>query len=391
MAHTGELLQTERCGFFVLAPGNRLRLIAHLNFSLLESRGVAFDASELRSPLRLPVARRRCVEAATEVEPADEEVFRRWGIAVAVGMQARDGEIIGFLVCGPKRSGLRYTAEDLDLLGAAGIQAGLAIERLRLSERLAREHAEAARLERLSTLKSYVVSSVSHDLRTPLTSIKMFAELLRTRESLPAGTAGEYLEIIEGETDRLTRIVTQVLDAASLERGAMEFHRRPVDLNASVRNALRTMAYELRAGRCACETSLAPGTLMIEADEDAVARALVNVIANAVRYAAAEKRVSIATAVRSGAAAVEVRDNGIGIGEAEAPRVFEPFFRGGAARLLAAEGAGLGLTIVREIVDAHGGSVAITAAPGGGTVVTLLFPTGPTGPTGDAHGQTSRH
>src|SRR5689334_18505304 len=155
MAHTGELLQTERCGFFVLAPGNRLRLVAHRNFGLLEARGVAFDASQLRSPLRLPVARRRCVEQGAEVEPADEEVFRRWGIAVAVGMQARDGEIIGFLVCGPKRSGRRYTAEDLDLLGAAGIQAGLAIERLRLIERLAREHAETARLERLNTLKSY--------------------------------------------------------------------------------------------------------------------------------------------------------------------------------------------------------------------------------------------
>jgi len=371
----GALLETARAGFFIIQqPGNRLRLLAHANFHLLETRGVRFETDKLKTSLKLPVAIERVVEPGVAIEVADEEVFHRWGMALVFSMQSDDGALLGFLVLGEKKSGLRFTAEDVDLLTLVSLQAGLAVDRIRLQEKLLLEHAESQRLEELNRIKSYFVSSVSHDLKTPLTSIKMFAEILRTKENLPRKEAREYLEIIEGESERLTRLINNVLDFAKVERGVKEYHRRRCELNTIVRQVLGMMAYQLKMERCTLETHLAPGELPLTADPDALVEAVLNLLSNALKYSDQERTIEVGTARRDRFAAVWVRDHGIGIAPEDQEHLFEAFFRAKEGKSRGTGGAGLGLAIVKHIVDAHGGEVHVESAPGKGSTFTLMFP-----------------
>lgn len=177
-----QVLPVERIGFFTLRqPGYRIQVLEQQGFDLLVAHGARFEVENLRSKLNLPVGLDGQIEPGVVHEPADAGVFRRWGLALVFPILSEAKEILGFMVLGPKKSGVRFTVEDVDLLAAAAAEAGMAIERISLQEKLLLEHAEAKRLDELNRLKSYFVSSVSHDLKTPLTSIRMFAELLRDR------------------------------------------------------------------------------------------------------------------------------------------------------------------------------------------------------------------
>jgi len=253
-------------------------------------------------------------------------------------------------------------------------QAGLTVERIVLQQKLLIEQAETQRLEELNKLKSYFVSSVSHDLKTPLTSIKMFAELLRTRNNISKSDTNEYLEIIEGESERLTRLINNVLDFAKIERGVKEYHFSEIELNALVRNVLRILRYQLKIEKCTVHEKLCDKECIINADKDALTEVLINLISNAIKYSHDEKEISIALSRRDGFVALRVADKGIGITSEEIPHIFEPFFRAREGKTHGAGGAGLGLTIVKHVIEAHGGKVEVQSTPGKGSEFTLLFP-----------------
>lgn len=367
----------ERVGFFIFNDNaTRLRLVAHKNFEVLASHGVRFETEKLRASLRVPVAIPNKIESGVTFEPADVQVFTRWGMAIVFAMLSERGNILGFLVLGPKKSGVRFTAEDADLLAAVSDQAGEAIERINLQQRLMLEHAETRRLEELNTLKSYFVSSVSHDLKTPLTSIKMFAEMLLAGKNLPGKRAKEYLQIIEGESERLTRLINNVLDFAKVERGMLEYQFDDVQLNAVVRNVLRSMKYQFKMGKCTINAKLNRKDLVIHADEDAVAEGLVNILSNALKYSKTSGRVAVSTFKRNGYAAVRVDDKGIGIARHDLRNIFEPFYRAKGVRGGEVGGAGLGLALVKHIVEAHKGKIEVHSTAGKGSSFTLLFPLG---------------
>ncbi len=378
---TSDLLPVERIGFFTLrAPGNRLDVVAHAGFDLLEKHAPRLEIEKLKSGLLLPVACDDSVEADIQHESADVEVFRRWNIALALALLSQNSELLGFLVLGNKKSGLRFSAEDVDLLKNVCTQASLTIERITLQRQLFIEHEVSEHLKTLNQLKSDFVSYVSHELRTPLTSIKMFAELLTRGQRQKR--AAKYLSVILGETDRLDRMVTTILDSAKIDRDLKIYELKEEDLVEMAKAALDIMDYHLKSQGFQVEFSCRAGRrrrglqsgarLPILADRDAVVQAMTNLISNSIKYSGDRKYLKVSLLRRNGHALCRVQDSGMGISPFVLPHLFEKFFRD-PAHSGEISGVGLGLPLVKHIMDAHNGSVNVESIPGRGSTFTLSF------------------
>lgn len=285
------------------------------------------------------------------------------------------GEVVGALAV--ERVGELGHAER-GALPALGVYLGLALENARLlwrQRRFADElagHVAAAtrRLLELDRAKSTFVAVVSHELRTPLSVLLGFAELLEARTIAPEEVR-RIARILRQETERLGRIVDDLLDLGRLEQGlAPVLRRRRVPLAPALAAAVELFR---AAGHhdvvVACEDALA-----VDADPDALDRVVKNLVSNAVKYA--PRGTTIAVSARAGAAGVveiAVADEGPGMPPATVPRVFEPYYRAPEA-VSTARGVGLGLAVVRTLVEAHGGAVHVESALGVGTRFTLSLP-----------------
>jgi two-component system phosphate regulon sensor histidine kinase PhoR len=238
------------------------------------------------------------------------------------------------------------------------------------------EQVAARRLEELNRMKSDFVSYVSHELRTPLTSIKMFTEMLRSRRLRLGRTAREYVGVIEGESERLGRMVTTILDSARIEQGVKEYRLAPGDLREHVRCALDAMAFQLKQHGFAVRVVEPRRPLTVMADRDAVVQAIVNLVANAIKYSGAKKQLTLRLARKEGSATCSVQDRGRGIPADVIPHLFERFYRAPEVRR-DIQGVGLGLPLVSHIMGAHRGTVEVESVVGKGSVFTLVFPASP--------------
>jgi two-component system phosphate regulon sensor histidine kinase PhoR len=307
-------------------------------------------------------------------------------------MADENQRVLGCIALGPKRSAARFTAEDVDLLMQVAAESALALQRIRLQCQLLLERVAARRLEELNQMKSDFVSYVSHELRTPLTSIKMFTEMLCSRRLRLGRTAREYVGVIEGESDRLSRMVTTILDSAQIEQGIKEYRLAPGDLREHVRCALETMAFQLKQNGFAVRLIQPRRSLTVLADRDAVVQAVVNLVANAIKYSAGQKRLTVTIARRDRQVICSVRDRGRGIPTDAFPHLFEKFYRVPEVRR-EIQGVGLGLPLVNHIMAAHRGTVEVASVVGTGSIFTLVFPafSGPGWPTDQREGNTYEH
>jgi K+-sensing histidine kinase KdpD len=236
-------------------------------------------------------------------------------------------------------------------------------ELTRERDRMQEEAVEAEALRRSDELKTALLRSISHDLRTPLTSIIAGGSALGSG-TLTGEERAELSEGIVGEGRRLSRLVENLLDMSRLEAGKAEPHREPVAL-AEVLDAAR----EGVAGRESIRLALDPELPMVEADAAQLERAFANLLENAVRYSDG-RPVSARSRLVDGNIVVRVVDQGPGIPEGEWERIFEPFQRGDAANT----GSGLGLAIAKGFVEANGGEIAIESLPGQGTSFVVALP-----------------
>jgi signal transduction histidine kinase len=322
-----------------------------------------------------PVALTEMIETGIAHEAADRQSFDGWGIAIVFPFHAKGGELLGVMALGPKKSGARFSSEDVDLLASVTSQAGLEVERITLQQEILRKEAEALRQKELNELKSEFVSYVSHEFRTPLTSIKMFAELLSNHGRIRGGKSKEFLNVIEGEADRLDRMVTTILDSAKIEKGVKQYRFVDLDLADVVRDMLRTMEYQLKKEKFTVQTIGLSSSrqYLVRADRDAALEALINLVSNAIKYSAKIKRVKVALSTDGPWVRCSILDRGRGIPADVLPRVFEKYYRVPSASF-EIEGVGLGLSLVRRIMEAHGGKVEAASTPGGGSTFHLLFP-----------------
>ena len=322
----------------------------------------------------------RALERGTPVAASDTGEEARPRRALAVPLVA-GGESIGVLAV--ERAG-ELPGEERRALEALGGALGLALENARLASRqrrfaeeLAERIAEATRrLEEMDRAKSVFVAIASHELRTPLSAILGFAELLALRR-FPPEEVRRLAEIIRGETDRLVRIVNDLLDLSRLERGlAPTLRRAPVAVPPALGAAVELFRRASASHRFVVDC---PAALpRVDADPDALDRILKNLVSNAVKYSPSGSTVTVSARERAGGSAVEfaVADEGGGIPRAALPRIFEPYYRA-PDTLGAARGAGIGLAVVKALVDAHGGSIRVDAAAGIGTRVTFEIPSLP--------------
>lgn len=231
------------------------------------------------------------------------------------------------------------------------------------------------RERRLSELKSEFISNVSHELKTPLSIISMFGELLAMGRTRSPAQATEYAEIIRRESVRLTRLIDSVLDFSKIERGVDVYEfADDQDLGEVVGRALDLSRHRLEQAGMELESDIAPDLPRVRLDESAMTVAVLNLVDNAVKYAADGKRIVVSLAKKGGGVELTVRDFGPGVAEAERTQVFERFYRSPSVRLKPIRGSGIGLALVHHIAEAHGGRVEACGADGGGAVFRLWIP-----------------
>ena len=229
---------------------------------------------------------------------------------------------------------------------------------------------------RVARMKADFVSAVSHDLKTPLTSIRMFLETLREGRARTEEERRECLDVVDREAGRLERLVHRVLEFSRHSGGTRRLRREPTDPAGVVRDAAQVFRGHLLNGECDFAVETAPGIPETSLDRDAVTQVILDLLENAHKYTAVEgKRIRLRALPRTGGGVrIEVEDNGPGVPAAERTRVFEEFYRVERPGTEAAGGTGLGLALVRRLVEAHGGTVAVVDAPGGGSVFSVEIP-----------------
>lgn len=231
------------------------------------------------------------------------------------------------------------------------------------------------RLQELDRLKDDFVSTVSHELRTPLTSIRAFSEILRDNPDLDADERGEYLRIVVDETERLTRLINQVLDLSKLESGGAEWHIEPVDLHQVLATSAQATAQIFRNREVALEMDVTEPAPIVEGDQDRLIQVLVNLLSNAVKFCpTGSGRVRVGVVTHDGVVRVDVSDNGPGIAGEDQGVIFEKFRQGGDTMTNRPPGTGLGLPISREIVDHLGGRLWVESTPGQGATFSFELP-----------------
>lgn len=231
----------------------------------------------------------------------------------------------------------------------------------------------------LAELKSNFVADVSHELKTPLALIRMYAETLQSGRVANDDKRQEYYSVIARESTRLTNLINDILDFARIEAGRKEYELQPTDAGKVVRETYEAYRPQLEHHGFEHRLDIAPGLPRIDADADALSQILVNLIQNAIKYSADDKFLGIEVTgdVRRGRSGVliSVHDRGIGVRPEDRARLTEGFFRSQDNRVRQVGGTGLGLALVKRIVEAHHGSLDIESRLVKGSTFRVFFPT----------------
>jgi two-component system sensor histidine kinase KdpD len=275
--------------------------------------------------------------------------------------------VIGVLAVRPHDPSRHLPPEGYRLLEAFASQAALAVERVQLSERAQ----QAKILEATEKLQSALLNSLSHDLRTPLVSITGAVSSLDDQaETLSEEDRRTLIRNAREETDRLNRLVGNLLSMTRIESGALYLHRQPEDVQDIIRTAVELLG--TRAAGNPIRVNVPPDFPPVPADFALIAQALVNILENAIKYSPPGSPIDIHAGEDGSTAHIEVADRGVGIPPEEAVHVFEKFYR--VQRPENVNGSGLGLSICKGIIDAHGGKIYALPRAGGGTVIAIELP-----------------
>jgi two-component system phosphate regulon sensor histidine kinase PhoR len=225
----------------------------------------------------------------------------------------------------------------------------------------------------VARLQSDFVAAVSHEFRTPLTALRQFTDMLREHPVLDDGRRRTAYDAQSRATDRLTRLVESLLDFGRMEAGARRYRFEQRDGAELVRRVVDDFRAETRAGGYDIEFR-GNGSAPIDTDDEALARAVWNLLDNAVKYSPKPSHVEVVLHNRDGHVFIAVRDHGMGIPAHEQAEVFSKFYRGEQARTRGIKGTGIGLAMVDEIVKAHHGHVEVESEPGKGSTFTIVLP-----------------
>ncbi len=383
-------------GLLALLDGeqNRLRVRAARNFDLERAGGAGVEAR------RLPVSSTMLesvlnserglatTNAQTDPRFAGQDSVTLYALrsVMCAPLRAR-GQTLGLIYVDNRAQEGVFTGKDLELLEALAAQAAAAIDNARLYARTDGELAErVAELERLNQAlqaanqaKNKFISLVTHELRIPMTSIKGYTDLLRQGAVGPLNEAQlNFLEIVRSNIDRMAALVSDLADINHIETGRVRLRLQPTPLDQVVEDALNNVQTRLQEKNLRLELEIPAGLPPVSADPDRLVQVLNNLLSNAWKYTPAggsiRLRAAAEEAAGGGKVRLEVQDSGIGISEADAPRLFEQFFRSEEAQVRAEQGWGLGLSVSRLLVELMGGEIGFHSRPGEGSTFWVLLP-----------------
>lgn len=273
---------------------------------------------------------------------------------LGVPLKTKD-EVIGVLEVLNKKDNQPFTEEDVKVLETLAAQAAVAIENARLFQ------------------QSDLITDLVHELRTPLTSIIGYTQLLLKQKLDPTLTR-QFLETINRESSRLNSLINDFLDLVRLELGKVRLNKKPVFLRRLIDEAIAAMRPQAEARKIKLKVQVPMTLPFIMADEDRLMQVLLNLLSNAIKYNKDGGLVEVKAERKDNEISVSVRDTGIGIPPEVLPHIFEKFYRGPSEEV--ATGSGLGLSIVKQIVEAHGGKISVESTPGEGSTFTFTLPLG---------------
>lgn len=228
----------------------------------------------------------------------------------------------------------------------------------------------------LTRLRNDLVANVTHELKTPLSSMRLFVETLLNSPQLDEQTTRDYLVLIAQENLRLSRLIDNFLTFSRIERNKYTYTFGPVSASSIAEGAATVVRERLQAPGCTFNTAFPDNLPNVSADADALITALVNLLDNAFKYSGETKEISLTAGTRDGAVFFAVRDNGVGLSPRDAKRIFQRFYQVNPHRSPASGGCGLGLSIVHTIITSHRGTIQVDSQPGRGSTFTITLPIG---------------
>ncbi len=226
----------------------------------------------------------------------------------------------------------------------------------------------------LAQLKSDFVSNVSHELKTPLALIRMFSETLQMGRVKSPEKRQEYYNIMSQETERLSHLVNKILDFSRMEAGRKQYTFLPTDINDVAESVMHAYQYQFRQDGFETSMDLTEGLPLIMADSDALKEAILNLVDNAAKYSDDEKWIQLRSYRNGDKVFLDVADRGLGMPEGETKKIFEKFYRISSGLVHDTKGSGMGLTLVKYIVEAHDGTIEVESSEGKGSCFRLSFP-----------------
>ncbi|MGH7599120.1 MAG: sensor histidine kinase [bacterium] len=226
----------------------------------------------------------------------------------------------------------------------------------------------------IAKLKSDFASTISHEFKSPLTSIRQLAEMLQTNRVPSEPRRRQYYDVIVEQSERLSTLIDNVLDFSKMEEGRKVFEFERLDISGLLREIVSRVQHQISHWGFQLQACISDRLPPVKADRLAIAHVVTNLLDNAIKYSGAAKRAEIRVAAEDGHLVIAVQDHGIGIAKDELKKIFERFHRGGDPQTRTVKGAGLGLTLVKQIVQAHHGSVHAESVPGKGSTFTVRLP-----------------
>jgi signal transduction histidine kinase len=229
----------------------------------------------------------------------------------------------------------------------------------------------------LARLKNDLAATVSHELKTPLSSMRVLVETLLDAEQLDEPRTREYLQLISQENERLGRVVENFLTFSRLERKKYTFHFSPLPARQAIDAAIESVRGRFEAGGAQLELQVEDNLPPVMADADALSAALINLLENAYKYSDETRHIVVRGRAENGSVTFSVEDNGIGITPRERKKIFQPFYQVDQYLSRKGSGCGLGLSIVQFVTTAHGGRVVVESQPGRGSTFSISLPVAP--------------
>lgn len=347
------------------------------NLKLLITRNGQKGLDSL-APLSLDMdkvfSKRDAVRTEENLDFSHERGLRERNIEVAISFSFKSTEMAGLLTLGRKKSGERFTRDDLELLLAMVRDLALNLERISLLEDVIYERVEKEKLNELVRLKTEFISMVSHELRTPMSSIRGLAEILQAGKIKNKAKQRELISLVASESSRLSRFLHNILDFPRIEQNVKTYHFQKLVAQSLIQETVMFFQPRLDSERFVIETRLPEKPIFLEIDPDAVRQALTNLIDNAMKYSSGKKEIKVELTQKGKQVEIRVRDRGIGIPQEEQKRIFEGFYRHAEAIRHSPKGVGLGLKVIKHIMHAHRGEIKLESQPGEGSTFSLVFP-----------------